>query len=181
MFFFSFSFSDSGKLYCYGILDEIKLKRHKQYSEPKRISEHLVARIAKCGTTFIVFVTGNFVFFSSVYLNVVICFFFSIFSDCNGIYLIGKFNGIDYPKIAKLNTSGLKDTIYSIYVSRKNEIFLISSAGDVYKSTNDGEVQFERIILFNQNDNIRKFCSGHDFVCVLTGTTNNVMKNMGKN
>lgn len=41
----------------------------------------------------------------------------------------------------------------------------------MYKSTNDTEVQFERIILFNQNDNIRKFCSGYDFVCVLTGNT----------
>lgn len=92
-------------------------------------------------------------------------------SDCNGVFLLGRFNEFEYPTIVKLNTSGLKDdTIYSIHVSKKDEIFLISSAGDVYKSTNDAEVQFERIILFNQNDNIRKFCSGKDFVCVLTGT-----------
>lgn len=90
-------------------------------------------------------------------------------SDCNGIYLIGKLNGIEYNRITKLNTSELKDTIYSIYVSRKNEIFLISSGGNVYKSSNETEIRFERIILFNQNDNIRKFCAGSDFVCVLTG------------
>lgn len=90
-------------------------------------------------------------------------------SDCNGVYLFGRFNEFEFPNIVKLNTSGLKDTIYSIYVSNRDEIFLISSAGDVYKSTNDAEVQFERIILFNQNNNIRKFCSGNDFVCVLTG------------
>lgn len=51
--------SDSGKLYCYGIFDGTKIKRQKYYSEPKRISEHFVARIAKCGSTFVVFVTGN--------------------------------------------------------------------------------------------------------------------------
>lgn len=62
----------------------------------------------------------------------------------------------------------MRDTVYSVYVSQQDEIFLISS-GDVYKSTVATDIQFERIILFNQNDNIRKFCSGHDFVCVLTG------------
>lgn len=79
-------------------------------------------------------------------------------------------NGVEYSRITKLNTAELRDTtVYSINVSQKDEIFLISSSGDVYKSTNDADIQFERIILFNQNDNIRKFCSGHDFVCVLTG------------
>lgn len=85
------------------------------------------------------------------------------------MFTIGKLNGVDYATATKLNKSAIKDTIYSCYVSRKNDIFLISSAGDVYKSTNDRDIQFEQIILFNQNDNIRKFCSGHDFVCVLTG------------
>lgn len=95
-----------------------------------------------------------------------------IFVDCNGVYILGKLNGIDYTRATKLNTSDVRDTIYSIYVSQKDEIFLISSSGDVYKSTKDAEIQFERIILFNQNDNIRKFCSGKDFVCVLTGKPN---------
>lgn len=89
--------------------------------------------------------------------------------DCNGVYVLGKLNGIEYTRVTKLNTSDVRDTIYSIYVSQKDETFLISSSGDVYKSTKDAEIQFERIILFNQNDNIRKFCSGLDFVCVLTG------------
>lgn len=92
--------------------------------------------------------------------------------DCNGVYVLGKLNGIEYTRATKLNTSDVRDTIYSIYVSQKDEIFLISSSGDVYKSTKDAEIQFERIILFNQNDNIRKFCSGLDFVCVLTGNLN---------
>lgn len=92
-----------------------------------------------------------------------------IILDCNGIYLLGKLNGVEYNRITKLNTTELRDTVYSIYVSQKDDIFLISSSGDVYKSTHDADVRFERIILFNQNDNIRKFCSGADFVCVLTG------------
>lgn len=99
-------------------------------------------------------------------------FYFSnlSFSDCNGIYLLGRFNGVEFSRITKLNTAELRDTtVYSIYVSQKDEIFLISSSGDVYKSTTDADIRFERIILFNQNDNIRKFCSGYDFVCVLTG------------
>lgn len=83
--------------------------------------------------------------------------------------MLGKLNGVDYVRITKLNTTELRDTVYSIYVSQKDDIFLISSSGDVYKSTHDADVRFERIILFNQNDNIRKFCSGFDFVCVLTG------------
>lgn len=92
------------------------------------------------------------------------------FADCNGIYLLGKFNGVEFSRITKLNTAELRDTtVYSIYVSQKDEIFLISSSGDVYKSTSEADIRFERIILFNQNDNIRKFCSGYDFVCVLTG------------
>lgn len=55
---------DSGKLYCYGVLDsdgkaqqQQKAQKH-HYTEPKRISEHFVTRIAKCGSTFVVFVTG---------------------------------------------------------------------------------------------------------------------------
>lgn len=93
--------------------------------------------------------------------------------DCNGIYLLGKVNGVEYSRITKLNTAEIRDTtVYSIYVSQKDEIFLISTSGDVYKSTNDADIRFERIILFNQNDNIRKFCSGNDFVCVLTGELN---------
>lgn len=84
--------------------------------------------------------------------------------------MLGKINSIEYSRVTKLNTSDLRDTIYSIYVSQKDDIFLISAAGDVYKSITSGtEIQFERIILFNQNDNIRKFCAGSDFVCVLTG------------
>lgn len=90
--------------------------------------------------------------------------------DCNGVYLLGKLNNIEYNRITKLNTTELKDTIYSLYVSRKNEIFLISSSGSVYKSSNENDIRFERIILFNQADNIRKFCAGNDFICVLTGT-----------
>lgn len=89
--------------------------------------------------------------------------------DCNGVYVLGKLNSVEYSRVTKLNTSDLRDTVYSIYVSQNDEIFLISSSGDVYKSTSATEIQFERIILFNQNDNIRKFCSGKDFVCVLTG------------
>lgn len=50
---------DSGKLFCYGFFDAVKTKRPKQYIEPKCISEHLVTRIAKCGRTFVVFVTGE--------------------------------------------------------------------------------------------------------------------------
>lgn len=50
---------DSGKLFCYGFFDAAKTKRPKQYIEPKCISEHLVTRIAKCGRTFVVFVTGG--------------------------------------------------------------------------------------------------------------------------
>lgn len=94
------------------------------------------------------------------------------FTECNGIYVIGKFNSVEYVRVTKLNTSDIRDTVYSIYVSQKDEIFLISSSGDVYKSTNGPDIQFERIILFNSNDIIRKFCSGSDFVCVLTGEYN---------
>lgn len=54
-----FFISDSGKLYCYGFFEASKIKRQKQHIEPKRISEHLVVRIAKCGSTFVVFVTGE--------------------------------------------------------------------------------------------------------------------------
>lgn len=69
-----------------------------------------------------------------------------------------------------MNTSALlKDSIYSLYVSRDDEVFLISSSGYVYKSTNEGDIHFERIILFNDSDIVRKFCSGNGFVCVLTG------------
>lgn len=94
------------------------------------------------------------------------------FPDCNGIYILGKLNSIEYTRVTRLNTSDLRESVYSIYVSQKDEIFLISSSGDVYKSTNGADIQFERIILFNQNDNIRKFCAGSDFVCVLTGEIN---------
>ncbi|XP_055323034.1 uncharacterized protein LOC129578445 [Sitodiplosis mosellana] len=134
--------TNSGKLYSYGYFGSA-VKRPSE--TVRRISENFVTRIAKCGRTFVVFVT-----------------------DCNGVYVLGKLNSVEYSRVTKLNTSDLKDTVYSIYVSQKDEIFLISSSGDVYKSTSATEIQFERIILFNQNDNIWKFCSGHDFVCVLT-------------
>lgn len=104
--------------------------------------------------------------------NYFVLYYYFLILDRNEIYLIGKFNNIEYPKATKLNTSALKDSIYSLYVSREDEIFLICSSGDVYKSTNEGEIHFERIILFNDNDVITKFCSGNGFVCVLTGTIN---------
>lgn len=76
----------------------------------------------------------------------------------------------NYKKYTKLNTSALlNDSIYSLYVSREDDIYLISSSGYVYKSTNEREINFERIILFNDSDVVRKFCSGNGFVCVLTG------------
>lgn len=59
-------YSDSGKLYFYGVFDSTKVKR--QSESVRRISEHLVTRIAKCGRTFVVFVTGMLLansFFSS--------------------------------------------------------------------------------------------------------------------
>lgn len=93
-----------------------------------------------------------------------------LFVDNNEIYLIGIFNGVEYSTNTKLNTKSLKDSIYTLFVSNENEIFLVLSSGDVYKSTNEGEVHFERIILFNDSDNIRKFSSGEGFVCVLTGS-----------
>ncbi|XP_031634510.1 uncharacterized protein LOC116347879 isoform X2 [Contarinia nasturtii] len=135
--------TNSGKLYCYGCFDSFKVKH--QSETVRRISEHLIIRIAKCGSTFVVFI-----------------------SDCNGVFVLGNINSVEYTQITKLNKSDLADTIYSLYVSKKDEIFLISSSGDVYKSTNGTEIEFERIILFNKNDNIRKFCAGNDFVCVLT-------------
>lgn len=63
---------DSGKLYFYGILNGSKVKRHINSSVPKRISEHLVARIAKCGTTFIVFVTGKHVLLAYIIVWIII-------------------------------------------------------------------------------------------------------------
>lgn len=95
------------------------------------------------------------------------CYIFSI--DNNKLYLIGVFNGVKYTKITKLNTSSLKDSIYSIYISYENEIFIISSTGDVFKNNNETTVRFERIILFNDNDFVQKICTGDGFVCVLTG------------
>lgn len=92
------------------------------------------------------------------------------FLDRNETFIIGQFNHINYKKLTKLNTSALvNDSIYSLYVSRDDYIFLISSSGYVYKSTNETDIHFERIILFNDSDVVRKFCSGNDFVCVLTG------------
>lgn len=67
--------SDSGKLYCLGILHENSKAQQQQkcqphyYTEPKRISEHFVTRIAKCGSTFVVFVTGSFVFAISIFIR----------------------------------------------------------------------------------------------------------------
>lgn len=62
--YFEYNFvSDGGKLYCYGFFDPTKVKHQKNYIEPRLISEHLVTRIAKCGSTFVVFVTGNNVLF----------------------------------------------------------------------------------------------------------------------
>lgn len=52
-------FPDGGKLYCYGFFDSLKVKHQKHHTEPRLISEHLVTRIAKCGSTFVVFVTGK--------------------------------------------------------------------------------------------------------------------------
>lgn len=89
--------------------------------------------------------------------------------DNNKLYIIGVFNGVKYTKITKLNTNSLKDSIYSLYISYENEIFLITSAGDVFKNNNESTIRFERIILFNDNDFVRKFCTGNGFVCVLTG------------
>lgn len=91
------------------------------------------------------------------------------FADRNETFLIGRYNGVDYTKLTKLNTTALKDSIYTLYVSRDDEIFLISGSGDVYKSTNEADIHFERIILFNDNAVVRKFCAGNGFVCVLTG------------
>lgn len=85
------------------------------------------------------------------------------------MYLLGLFNGKEFAHNTKLNTKSLKDSIYTLYVSNENEVFLVLSSGEVYKSTSEGEVHFERIILFNDSDNIQKFSSGEGFVCVLTG------------
>lgn len=50
-------FVDSGQLYCYGFFGSLKAKR--QSKTVRRISENFVVRIAKCGRSFVVFVTGN--------------------------------------------------------------------------------------------------------------------------
>lgn len=84
--------------------------------------------------------------------------------------MVGLFNGQEFARPIKLNTKSLKDSIYTLYVSNENEIFVVLSTGEVYKNTSEWEVHFERIILFNDSDNIQKFSSGEGFVCVLTGT-----------
>lgn len=164
---------DSGKLFCYGLFDYSKIKKHKKPLGPRQISERQTVRVAKCGSTFTTFVNGKsteVVMLLSSLLIYVLCFpRCGVLADRNETFLIGRFNGVDYTKLTKLNTTALKDAIYTLYVSRDDEIFLISGSGDVFKSTNEGDIHFERIILFNDNAVVRKFCSGNGFVCVLTG------------
>lgn len=169
---FSHSHTASGKLFCYGLFDANKIKKQKKPLAPRQISERQTVRVAKCGTTFTTFVNGKAAdgnSLSSLLIWFLFHLTFSAFSDRNETFLIGRYNGVDYPKLTKLNTTALKDSIYTLYVSRDDEIFLISGSGDVYKSTNEGDIHFERIILFNDNAVVRKFCAGNGFVCVLTG------------
>lgn len=58
-FFFSFD-QDTGKLYCYGLLDSSNIKSQKKLLRPILISENIAVRVVKCGTSFIVFVNGKF-------------------------------------------------------------------------------------------------------------------------
>lgn len=49
--------SDSGVLFRYGLYDLQQIKKQRDALIPTQISDSLVVRVARCGSTFTVFVT----------------------------------------------------------------------------------------------------------------------------